>query len=214
MTVSALLDINRISLERAGGRIGRRVEYFESLDSTSDEAWRRVEGGEFDGLVVFAEHQAAGRGRLGRSWDAPRGAGLLMSVVVLAEPGDGMTSDGGVKIMDFPTRSVEPGTPFFTLSHMSPERGRGNEADARSDLWNLGVVLYHCLTGRLPFEGDSAVTVISRILSDPVVPPTSLREDLPMDLNKVVLQCLEKDPGDRFQSADDLLERLRCDFGD
>ncbi|MCH7597071.1 MAG: biotin--[acetyl-CoA-carboxylase] ligase [Planctomycetes bacterium] len=82
----ALLDIDRISLERAGGRIGRRVEYVESLDSTNAEAWRRIEHADADGLVVFAEHQTAGRGRLGRTWEAPRGAGLLMSVVVFDQP--------------------------------------------------------------------------------------------------------------------------------
>lgn len=83
-----LLQIDRIRREIRTVRIGKRIEYVETTTSTNDEAWRHVDVGEADGLVVFSEYQSAGRGRLGRQWQAPRGAGLLCSVVLTENPSD------------------------------------------------------------------------------------------------------------------------------
>jgi len=89
--MSHVLDMSGIRDGLSTRRIGRRIEYFRETTSTSDEAWRFVmaapQNGDCDGLVVFAEHQTAGRGRLGRTWLAPRGAGLLCSVVVTDHDG-------------------------------------------------------------------------------------------------------------------------------
>lgn len=81
-----LLQVDRIRSELRTQRIGRRIEYVESTSSTNDAAWKWIEtikADHADGLVVLAEHQSAGRGRMGRTWQAPRGAGLLCSVVVV-----------------------------------------------------------------------------------------------------------------------------------
>ena len=84
MTVGAL-QIDRIEAEFRRKRIGRHIEYLESTNSTNDDAWMYVEADDADGLVIFAEYQSAGRGRSGRTWHSPRGAGLLCSVLLIDE---------------------------------------------------------------------------------------------------------------------------------
>ncbi len=81
----ALLDIARLEREIVGQRIGRRLDYRSSTTSTNDIAWDGVEQGDADGLVVLAEHQSSGRGRLGRTWSMPNAAGVLASVVICYE---------------------------------------------------------------------------------------------------------------------------------
>ncbi len=90
------LQIDRIRAELRTRRIGRCIEYVDSTTSTNDEAWQHVEAGDADGLVVFAEHQSAGRGRFGRTWHSPRGASLLCSVAVLDTDGREEDSHGHV----------------------------------------------------------------------------------------------------------------------
>ncbi len=130
---------------------------------------------------------------------------------------------GGVydvtKLLDFglvkPLMEEEPihltaegtitGSPLF----MSPEQALGEaNPDGRSDIYSLGAVGYYLLTGRPPFEGDTPLKVIFAHAHDAVVPPTSLRPEIPADLEQVVLRCLEKNPADRFQTAAELGEAL------
>ncbi len=101
------------------------------------------------------------------------------------------------------------GTPLF----MSPEQATGQRsADVRSDLYSVGVVAYFLLCGRPPFEGDRPMQVIVAHASRPVMPPSSHRPDIPGDLEQVILRCLEKDPADRYPSAQALGEALgRCE---
>jgi len=82
------LQLERILDERCTCRVGRRIEIHDTVDSTNELAWERVANGDSDGLVIFAEHQQSGRGRLGRSWDSPRGASVLMSLVLHDPEGD------------------------------------------------------------------------------------------------------------------------------
>lgn len=82
------LDIETIRAALRTRRVGVQVAFVAETDSTNDEAWRRLSESTADGCVVFADYQSAGRGRLGRTWSAPRGAGLLMSVLLVEPPGD------------------------------------------------------------------------------------------------------------------------------
>ena len=100
---------------------------------------------------------------------------------------------------------VHPGT----TPYMSPEQVRGEELDARSDLFSLGVVLYEAGTGKKPFTGKNAVLVMNAVLKDAPAPPNELNPLLPEDIGKAINRVLEKDPGSRFQSAADLRDALR-----
>jgi serine/threonine-protein kinase len=98
------------------------------------------------------------------------------------------------------------GTPLF----MSPEQAAGDrELDQRSDLYSLGAVAYHLLTGRPPFNGVGGLTVLVAHARDPVVPPSRIRTGIPEDLEHVVLRCLAKDAADRFPDAENLERALR-----
>ncbi|TWT48802.1 serine/threonine-protein kinase [Botrimarina hoheduenensis] len=93
------------------------------------------------------------------------------------------------------------GSPLF----MSPEQATGErEADIRSDIYSLGCVLYYLLTGAPPFEYKQAVKVIIAHVSEDVVPPRHHNPSLPIELEEVILRCLEKDPEDRYQTVDQL----------
>jgi serine/threonine-protein kinase len=118
--------------------------------------------------------------------------------------------DGRVKVTDFgiaragASQMTETGSIVGTAHYLSPEQARGGEVDQRSDLYSLGIVLYELLTGKTPFEGDTPVEIAMKHLSNAPKPPSKLRPDIPRELDMVVLRALAKDPGDRYQSADEM----------
>jgi len=84
---------------------------------------------------------------------------------------------------------------------MSPELVQGHDADHRSDLFSLGIVLYEMLTGRLPFRGEHETAMMYEIVNVEPPPPSSIRPEIDADMDRIVLGCLEKDPNERTQSA-------------
>jgi TolB-like protein/Flp pilus assembly protein TadD/predicted Ser/Thr protein kinase len=138
-----------------------------------------------------------------------------------------ITPDGRAKVLDFglakravghdpaaaPTLS-EPsltaaGALAGTLAYMAPEQLLGRPADERSDIWALGVVLYEMATGTLPFRGTLSTAVIDDIIHKEPPAPGRLRHDLPPRIEQAILKCLEKEQGNRYQSAKELLVDLR-----
>ncbi|MEZ4299542.1 MAG: protein kinase [Polyangiaceae bacterium] len=112
--------------------------------------------------------------------------------------------DGGVEL----TRTGEIwGTPIY----MAPERmARSQFADARSDIWSIGLVLYELLTRVRPFHAPSVTEVVARVLQEEAPPPSTHRPEIPPPVDAIVQRCLQKRPDDRFQTVDDLARALQA----
>lgn len=100
------------------------------------------------------------------------------------------------------------GTILGTVTYLSPEQARGEEPDARSDLYSLGVVLYELLVGRVPFEGDSQVATALKHVNEAPTAPRAIVPTLPREFEAVVMRALAKDPDDRFASAGEMRDAL------
>jgi len=122
---------------------------------------------------------------------------------------------GIVRIMDFGiARTIKgkgitgAGVMIGTPEYMSPEQVEGKEVDQRSDLYSLGIILYEMVTGTLPFEGDTPFTIGVKHKSEIPKNPKELNPQIPGDLSRVILKCLEKDKNNRYQSAGEVLSDL------
>ena len=120
---------------------------------------------------------------------------------------------GEVKLLDFGIAKSEStstmtrtGGVVGTLQYLSPEQLKGGLADARSDLWALGIMLYEMVTGHVPFEADTIGGLYEKIMKGAHTPACALNPMVPREVESIVARCLKKKPGDRYQSARDLLQ--------
>jgi beta-lactam-binding protein with PASTA domain/tRNA A-37 threonylcarbamoyl transferase component Bud32 len=130
---------------------------------------------------------------------------------VIVDPEDGVD---GVKVADFgiaragASEITEVGAIMGTAQYLSPEQAQGHPVNEASDLYSVGVVLFEMLTGRPPFEGDSAVAIALKHVSLPPPSPRELRPELPRELETIVLKALTKDQGERYTDADSFIRDL------
>jgi ABC-type transport system substrate-binding protein len=134
------------------------------------------------------------------------------NIMVSREEGGGVR----VRVMDFglargssESRLTKTGTMVGTLSYLSPEQVAGRDVDGRSDVYALGTVLYECLVGQPPFAGGESQSILYRIVNEFPQSPRSLGAAIDEDLEVLVLQCLEKQPGRRPQHASEVVEALK-----
>ena len=128
-----------------------------------------------------------------------------------------LSGDGLAKVIDFGVAKVlestgltQSGVVVGTVVYMSPEQASGGRADHRTDLWALGTMLYEMVSGYHPFDAESAVAVIHRILNLTPKPLDQIRTDIPPQVSRLVARAIEKQPHSRFQNASELLEALRA----
>ena len=144
-----------------------------------------------------------------------------------------VTSRGGLTVLDFGVAKLHEsragssdldvttggsdqltnaGTTIGTIAYMSPEQARGEELDARSDVFSAGVVLYEMATGQLPFQGPTVATMFEALLTRPPAPPSQVKAGIPAELDRIIVKALEKDRARCYQSAAELridLKRLQ-----
>src|SRR5271168_3887417 len=136
----------------------------------------------------------------------------------LAKMGGARSAAGGADMMQTQDQTnglTLPGATLGTVSYMSPEQARGQLADARTDLFSLGTVLYQMATGVLPFQGDTSAVIYEAILNRDPVPVVQANPALPSDFSRIIEKSLEKDRNLRYQSATDIktdLARLKRDL--
>jgi serine/threonine-protein kinase len=131
------------------------------------------------------------------------------------KPHNVMLDDAGnAKVTDFgiaragASEMTEAGSIMGTAQYLSPEQAQGHPATARSDLYSVGIILYELLTGRLPFDGESAVAIAVQHLNDAPPPISSLRPDVAPELEAAVTRSLAKDPAARWADADEFIRAL------
>lgn len=127
-----------------------------------------------------------------------------------------ITEDGVAKVTDFGIAKAVSnstitafGTTIGSVHYFSPEQAKGGITDAKSDLYSLGVVMYEMLTGKVPFDADTPVSVALKHMQEDPVPPIEVNPEIPQAVNDIVMKAMQKNPVNRYQSATEMLVDLR-----
>ena len=189
--------------------------------------------GEFDGTYYIAMEYLEGRSlkqivRQDGALDPDRAIDLVIQILKAArfahrrgivhrdiKPHNVIVDDEGrAKVTDFgiaragASDMTETGSIMGTAQYLSPEQAQGHPVDARSDLYSIGVVLYELLTGRVPFDAESAVTIALKQVSEEPVPPSEYNAAVSDHLEDIVMRALQKDPAKRFADAEEFIVAL------
>ena len=126
-----------------------------------------------------------------------------------------ITEDGIAKVTDFGIAKAVSnstitafGTTIGSVHYFSPEHARGGFTDAKSDLYSLGVVMYEMLTGRVPFDADTPVSIALKHMQEKPVEPIKLNPAIPFAVNQIIMKAMQKDVNLRYQSATEMLRDL------
>lgn len=126
-----------------------------------------------------------------------------------------ITEDGVAKVTDFGIAKAVSnstitafGTTIGSVHYFSPEHARGGYTDAKSDLYSLGVVMYEMLTGRVPFDADTPVSVALKHMQEKAIEPIKLNPSIPFAINQIIVKAMQKEPTLRYQSATEMLKDL------
>jgi serine/threonine protein kinase/Flp pilus assembly protein TadD len=130
---------------------------------------------------------------------------------IMVEPqGRVVVMDFGLARADHIGQMTQTGAVMGTYQYMSPEQAKGTKADARSDIFTVGIILYELLTGKTPYSADSALASLLKRTQEAAVPASQIDPAVPRAMSAIVSKCLERDVAKRYQTADDLLNDLKA----
>ena len=126
-----------------------------------------------------------------------------------------ITEDGVTKVTDFGIAKAVSnstitafGTTLGSVHYFSPEHARGGYTDSKSDLYSLGVVMYEMVTGKVPFDADTPVSIALKHMQEEPVPPIKVNKEIPFAVNQIILKAMKKDPNERYQNASEMIKDL------
>ena len=126
-----------------------------------------------------------------------------------------ITEDGVAKVTDFGIAKAVSnstitafGTTIGSVHYFSPEHARGGYTDAKSDLYSLGIVMYEMLTGRVPFDADTPVSIALKHMQEKPIEPIKLNPSIPFAVNKIIMKAMQKEPALRYQTATEMLRDM------
>ena len=126
-----------------------------------------------------------------------------------------ITEDGVAKVTDFGIAKAVSnstitafGTTLGSVHYFSPEHARGGYTDSKSDLYSLGVVRYEMVTGKVPFDADTPVSIALKHMQEEPVPPIKVNKEIPFAVNQIILKAMKKDPNERYQNASEMIKDL------
>lgn len=130
-----------------------------------------------------------------------------------------ISKEGKVKVTDFGIAKATSSNTISTnvmgsVHYTSPEQARGGYSDAKSDIYSLGITMYEMITGELPFDGDSTVSIALKHLQEDITPPSELIPDMPYSLERIILKCTQKSPDRRYTNVSQLVRDLKRSLTD
>jgi len=128
--------------------------------------------------------------------------------IIITEEGTAKVTDFGIAKAVTNSTITAFGTTIGSVHYFSPEHARGGYTDAKSDIYSLGIVMYEMLTGRVPFDADTPVSVALKQVQEEPVDPITYNESIPISVNRIILKAMQKDPNQRYQNATDMITDL------